>query len=358
MRKLSIFLLVGIVALLAVPAEAQVPCGPTTVDLIAAQHYDMGEVNVSHDANYVTVEYVVTEPGYCLTETHLYVDPLRPEKSAPGQFGWGDDELGCMTGWSETISWANLGGAPAPLWVAAHAVVCGAGADYSEFELGLINEMTSTASGRVSASLVQNGPSYWQVTFNDGEELAGKIYAGWCVDTQRTIGGTHQMLLIPSFVDDGYGDVMLNPTAAAWVDRFDNLDLVNWIINQSFVGQPSTCDGNYTYGDVQKAIWQVIDNNPQSTSGLGPWQQCRADEILAAAWAYGEGFVPTCGQVVAVLMVDDSGGSHQTTIFQVTFFELGLPCVPTSICETAWGEGEQIRAKKNWAMTFLYGSCE
>ena len=52
-------------------------------------------------------------------------------------------------------------------------------------------------------------------------------------------------------------------------------------------------------------------------------------------------------------VVDDSG-TYQTTIFQVTFFELGLPCVPTSNCETAWGEGEQIRPNKNWAMTFNY----
>ena len=33
----------------------------------------------------------------------------------------------------------------------------------------------------------------------------------------------------------------------------------NWIINQNFVGKSSGCDGAYTYGDVQWAIWQLVD---------------------------------------------------------------------------------------------------
>ena len=351
MRKVCVVLFVGVFGLLAWPAHAQ--WCPGYVDLIAAQHYDVGDVNVSHDTETVTVEYVVTEPGYCLTETHLYLDPERPSKTAPGQFPWGDDELGCVTGYTENIPWANLGDQQ-PVWVAAHAVVCGAGADYVEFELGIDAE-TSSTDGRLSATFVQQSgsSSYWLITFNNGQELNGGTYPGWCVDTDHTISGTKNVYLVPSYVDDGYGAAVLNPEALVWVDNPDNLDLVNWIINQGYVGTLSPGGfGYYTYGDVQKAIWTLIDDSSDA-AGLGSWNANRVLEIVTAAEMYGGGFVPTCGQVVAVLLVDGSG-SIQTTIFQVTFFELGLPCVPTGMCETAWGAGEQIRPGKNWAMTFRY----
>jgi hypothetical protein len=41
--------------------------------------------------------------------------------------------------------------------------------------------------------------------------------------------------------------------------RWENLDMVNWILNQGFVGQSSP--GNYgtcTYGDIQRAIWTLV----------------------------------------------------------------------------------------------------
>jgi hypothetical protein len=354
MRKVSVLFLIGVVTLLAWPVSAQ--WCPGSVNLIAAQQYDVGDVNMSHDSETVVVEYVVTEPGYCITETHLYVDPERPTKAAPGQFVWGDDELGCVTGYTENIPWANLGGQQS-VWVAAHAVVCGAGADYVEFELGIDAE-TSSTDGRLSATFVQQSgsSSYWLITFNNGQELNGNTYPGWCVDTDHTISGTKNMYLIPTYVDDGYGAVVLNPEALVWVDKPENLDLVNWIINQGYVGTESPGDyGTYTYGDVQRAIWVLIDDN-LTTNGLGSWNADRVTEVVTAAQTFGEGFVPTCGQVVAVLLVDGSG-SLQTTIFQVTFFELGLPCVPTGMCETAWGSGQQIRPGKNWAMTFKYEEC-
>ena len=32
---------------------------------------------------------------------------------------------------------------------------------------------------------------------------------------------------------------------------------------------------------MQRAIWALVDD-AQSTAGLGPWSQCRVDEILAS----------------------------------------------------------------------------
>jgi hypothetical protein len=83
-------------------------------------------------------------------------------------------------------------------------------------------------------------------------------------------------------------------------DNEGRLDLVNWIINQGVVGDPSACGGTYTYGDIQRTIWALIEDQ-QSGSGLGPWTQCRVNEIIAAAQANGEDFVPGCDEFVAVI---------------------------------------------------------
>lgn len=348
MKRLSVILVIGIVVLLVAPANSSAQC-TTGRDLIAAQHYDVGSVTVTSDTTNVTVQYL-TEDGYCMTETHLYVDPEKPTKSAPGRFPWGDDNLQCVSGWEQTIPLIEFGN-PSSLWVAAHAVVCEAGADFTAFDDFLAGEM-ATAGGYLSASFVgQGGSSYWQIQFNNGDGLSGNTYPGWCVDTDHTIGGTrNDMLVIPTYIVDEYGDVILNPAIFPYIENPETIDQVNWIVNQGFVGSPSDCDGNYTQGDVQRAIWTLVEDE-NSTSGLGSWKQCRVDEILAGASTNGEGFVPGCGDVVAVLLVDDSAG-HQYTIFQVTFFELGIPCIATGNCETAWGSGDPIRPGKNWATTF------
>ena len=52
--------------------------------------------------------------------------------------------------------------------------------------------------------------------------------------------------------------------------------------------------GNYTYGDVQRAIWALIDDNLSHTNGLGDYNQTRVNQIVAAAIANGEGYVPPC----------------------------------------------------------------
>jgi hypothetical protein len=113
----------------------------------------------------------------------------------------------------------------------------------------------------------------------------------------------------------------------------ENLDLVNWILNQGFVGQPSLCDGIYTYGDVQRAIWVLVEDNP-SASGLDSWSQCRVDEILAAAYANGEGFEPGCGDIIGVILAPVGGE-------QVIIVEVVIECG----CETAWGDGEDFPGK-------------
>ena len=121
------------------------------------------------------------------------------------------------------------------------------------------------------------------------------------------------------------------------VEYPENLDLVNWLINQDFLGQLSSCGGNYTYGDIQKAIWELIEDYPMG-GDLGPWFQCRVDEIVEAAYANGEDFIPGCGDRIVIIL--DPGDA------QIIIIEIELPCKED---ETAWGNGLSFPGS-SWAM--------
>jgi hypothetical protein len=138
------------------------------------------------------------------------------------------------------------------------------------------------------------------------------------------------------------------------VEKPWNFDKVNWILNQGFVGQSSPgCTGTYTYGDVQRAIWELVEDG-QSTSGLGAWSQCRVTEILAAADANGDGFEPECGQLVGIVLAPVSGS--QVLIAQAVLGTIYAPCYeePIYCDETFWAEGQEFTDGSNWAMYFEY----
>ena len=181
----------------------------------------------------------------------------------------------------------------------------------------------------ISVSYPYNGgPAYFPHTYiNNAGDLDGD-YLGWCVDTAHTIGnGT----VYNAQVISSYPEANVPP---GYVDYPENLDLVNWILNQGYVGTLSGCsDTYYTYGDVQRSIWALVENT-QSTSGLGSWSQCRVDEILAAAYASGEGFVPGCDEYVGVILAPVNNA--QVIIAQVIMAEIPLvcDCVPCSTTVT------------------------
>ena len=96
-------------------------------DLVAGQHTDVGEVIVTHDLLNIYVTYVISEPGWCITETHMHVAAdvtgiPQTKKGNPkvGQFDY-SGQHDCITEYTYTvpIEW-NAGD---EVVVAAHAVV-------------------------------------------------------------------------------------------------------------------------------------------------------------------------------------------------------------------------------------------
>jgi len=91
----------------------------------------------------------------------------------------------------------------------------------------------------------------------------------------------------------------------------DNLDLINWIINEDFSNDAS---GQYNDWEVQRAIWELTDGF--DTSKLDAvddnyGQDADVDAILDLAIANGEGFVAGEGDI-ATMIVDpgDSNADH------------------------------------------------
>ena len=168
-------------------------------------------------------------------------------------------------------------------------------------------------------------PSYLDMWLYDGANLFG-VFDGWCVDVGRNLGN-------PPF--DVATLCSYDPGASMVVDKPQNLDAVNWLLNQVekglIIGQPApeTCVGSYTYGDVQRAIWGLLDFS-QSTSGLGGaenWSECRSDALIAMALVH-DGFIPGCDELVGILLVPYALDEQENLVIvrQVTIMMVPAPC--------------------------------
>jgi len=101
---------------------------PFVADLLAGQHMDVGEVQVWNDGTDLYVRYLVDDPEWCLTETHLQVAdsldgiPQKKGNPIPGQFDYkGEHE--CVMEVMYQIPLDAAWECDDELYVAAHAVV-------------------------------------------------------------------------------------------------------------------------------------------------------------------------------------------------------------------------------------------
>ncbi len=147
------------------------------------------------------------------------------------------------------------------------------------------------------------GPNaYLNINITEGF-LAGS-YGSWCIDDDLAIAPTQC-----------YDDVaVFLSTSDLPADAFEypeNFDAVNWLLNQNIVGSESPNSSEiYTYGDLQFAIWKLLDDlrDPSEACadcGLGEWDATRANELLALALNNGDGFIPSCNEYVGVILRPD-----------------------------------------------------
>ena len=193
--------------------------------------------------------------------------------------------------------------------------------------VNLLPDLPATAYACADAK--PGSVSYFDLSIADGA-LAGD-YAAWCVDVANTLNAGE---CFDANVYSSYGVI---PDGV--VDRPLNFDLINWILNQDFVGKLSENGTDaYTMGDVQWAMWELIDGaNCVSCTYLDPYVAARANEIVLMALANGDGYEPGEGDVLAVVLdpIPVLGEDKK----QVVIIPYPLECEPEQACETAFARG-------------------
>lgn len=114
------------------------------------------------------------------------------------------------------------------------------------------------------------------------------------------------------------------------IARPQNLDMVNWILNQGFEDKDNgdNMSQTYTEAEIQGAIWGLTDNIVFVNSGLGTTANAR--EIYNLALANGEGFEAGEGDIVGLILDPtaeaEAAGNRQPLIIGVEWDALEQDC--------------------------------
>ena len=133
-----------------------------------------------------------------------------------------------------------------------------------------LDEMTIELPDQVTVeSIGTDGSPYMTVLITNGAFLDG-TYDGWCFDADHYISDSI------AYEANVYSSYETLP--AGLIEYPENLDIVNYILNQDYVGKTSPGGyGIYTYSDIQIAIWLFIDDNLNS-AGISAYDQNRIIE--------------------------------------------------------------------------------
>ncbi len=172
--------------------------------------------------------------------------------------------------------------------------------------LSFINGALANPAG-MSVERSEGGKSYFNVFLTGSADLKDGKFPGWCADWDRAIeqNRTYDYRFYSSYNQN---------LPAGLVDHPEYLDEVNWIANQNFVGKDAgTGLGITTSGDVQLAIWTLIDDS-FNDSTVGPYSQARVDRIVELAKKSGSDFHPHCRQEVVIVL---DPGTPQSVLVEI-----------------------------------------
>lgn len=161
--------------------------------------------------------------------------------------------------------------------------------------------------------------SYFWITLTDADSLNGQ-YEGWCIDIHRptpVLTLPNHALLVCSY----------SAEAAGYVDKPENIDLVNWIFNHNPIGTDAGGSlGTYTLFDVQIALWRLLENTtPDYVDGADFASYVSPDRVaalIAMAQANGEGYMSDVGDFTAIFVIPtdphpETGTAQQISLINV-----------------------------------------
>lgn len=308
----------------------------SSVNLYAGQNILVGNVTVTGSNGNYDVSYNITNIGYCFVETHLSVvttpDAFPMTNSGnpiPGQFEYSENHS-CVSTYTYPVSITDFQEGD-EVYIAAHAVVnCVSGVANEAFETLLPDQIDVC----VTAKGVPD--SYFDIEIDGGNALSG-TYDAWCLDQDASLNNSE------CFTGDVYSSY--EPLPVGKFEYPENFGALNWLMNQGFIGLEATPElGNYTFGDIQIAIWNLVDDSVcVGCEFTGPFNNDRIDMLVEMALEHTD-FVPSCGEniVIAIVPTDDK---------QSIFIEIPVPCGDCD--ETAWAAGCDFPGR-NWATFFQY----
>jgi hypothetical protein len=316
--------------------ENNTDCAASSADLIAGQNTLVGTVSVSIEGGNYIITYEVF-PGYCLSETHLAVVqdpadfPMSPTGNPKnGKFAYSDAH-DCVNSYSYEVPVSEGN------YIAAHGVV--------RYGSASVESLGVALPGSVSFCTTSQGEPDMESYFNI--EIGASFLEGgqeaWCVDADSFI---RNLECYDAAVLSSYGDL----TGTSF-EKPENFDLVNWVLNQGFVGRPGGGGIPYTFGDVQIAIWELVEDVgcPQC-GGLGDASEDRAMEIVQLALANGEGYVPGCGEYMGIILLPENPDPESEDEIQALIMPYELKC---GGADTVWADGCPFPGA-NWATYFYF----
>ncbi len=260
-----------------------------TRDLVTADSTVVGTIDFKRHGSTLDIDYTITDPDWCLVATDIAVGD-NPADLGSIVSTDSHDNLNCATTDAYSVSVGHT-----------FTVVANATSVVEEdFEIG-----------DIEYSVYGGGSDSYLAMAITSDTING-VYPAWCVDLDHYISYlTYLGATIPTVGDEA------NPSI---VDRPENMDLINYILNQHYT------DLGVNYYDVQLAIWMLIDDVWLGQEGQSYSET--ANQIVFDAQLNGEGFVPGCGQVAAVILDPDLPD------VQVTIIEFPLNCNTVSASAT------------------------
>ncbi|MBW8184215.1 hypothetical protein [Shewanella nanhaiensis] len=272
----------------------------STHTLYAGQYQEIGSVETTYMGLLLTVEATITEPGWCLVKSHLYVGDTAPESSSPGQFPYSHD-LGCSV--SDTYM---IDVSANDQYVAYHAE-----AVETAFPIG----------GDPNFTVGPGSESYFEAAIDGGGS-----YPAWCIDLAHSIsyGTTYTDCELRSILD----------VDLPWVYLPENLPYVQWIINQDW----SELLPGSSWQDIQGALWKLTQPTPPENAAGGiNWNEENALAIVDMAMIAVDDF--GVGDTQLLVMQCKSGN----TLKQTTLIAIGMSIEEFFIAEeTAWSAGDSF----------------
>lgn len=158
--------------------------------------------------------------------------------------------------------------------------------------------------------------------------LSKSAYNAWCIDSTVRLAPAVSLdfnIYSSDELSNGLDSTAITSyTGKAWDGSEENFDLINWLLNQGYQGNDSSAipgsstSGIVTVSDMQAAIWMLLEQPIETGSlDLNTYDINRANAIVAAARANGEGFVADATQVQGIVTVDAYGGTFFQPLFLV-----------------------------------------